>query len=406
MKASLSQRVRQAWELVRGGAEAKAMERIAFGNEGDRIFRVRMPGSHYNYSAEAGTLWMNSAVAIGLGWIADNFPVPKLRVDGESDGRPRGPISGHPLTQLIHRPNSEYDAFTLWQATVLSYIVDGNAYWIKARGQNGRPLELWWRPHWQIEPIYPEDGSQFISHYEYRINGRAVQLDRSDVIHFRDGIDPHNERKGFSRIKALVREICADNEANTFTVGILKNMGVPGLMISPPEGERINDYDVQSIKDRFREEFSGDHRGGVLVNPTGARLERVGFSPEDLALDQIRRVPEARICAALRLPPQVLGLTSGEISKTYTNYAEARRAAYQDCLIPLQQRFAEILNQQLLTDLGDPEHEHVHWDYSGVDALREIQDATARNAASLFKDGLISRDEARTMIGLAPSETL
>src|SRR3546814_14292914 len=84
--------------------------------------------------------------------------------------------------------------------------LDGNAYWMIVRNGLGRPAELWYIPHWLIEPKWPANGSVFISHYVYSPGGGAasMEIDPAAVIHFRHGLHPHNPRKGLSHGSASV----------------------------------------------------------------------------------------------------------------------------------------------------------------------------------------------------------
>ena len=113
-----------------------------------------LPGSQLDVEELAGDVLLNGAVAICLGWMADNFPEPHLRVTrGTRDGQP-DPVFDHPLPRLIADPNPHYDGDALWAATVMSYAAHGNAYWLKVRDAEGygRPVELWYLPHWQVTP--------------------------------------------------------------------------------------------------------------------------------------------------------------------------------------------------------------------------------------------------------------
>jgi len=82
------------------------------------------------------------------------------------------------------------------------------------------------------------------------------------------------------------------------------------------------------------------------------RVDRLGLTPEELALDRLRRIPESRICGALRLPAMLVGLSVGDEQRTFSNYAQARRAGYEDCLGPMHRRFARQLTRDLLKELG------------------------------------------------------
>ena len=47
------------------------------------------------------------------------------------------------------------------------------------------------------------------------------------------GIDPNNTRKGLSPLASLYREIFTDDEAANMTASLMRNIGVPGVVLSP-----------------------------------------------------------------------------------------------------------------------------------------------------------------------------
>ena len=91
-------------------------------------------------------------------------------------------------------------ATTLYGLGLLSYHLDGNAYWIKVRNaRGGVPTALWYEPHWSIKPHFPADGSAIIDYYERNINGFTQKIPPENVVHFRNGLNPANSRYGWLR---------------------------------------------------------------------------------------------------------------------------------------------------------------------------------------------------------------
>jgi hypothetical protein len=78
------------------------------------------------------------------------------------------------------------------------------------------------------------------------------------------------------------------------------------------------------------------------------KVEQFGFSPEQLLLRELRRIPEERVTAVLGVPAIVAGLGAGLDRSTFTNMAEAREAAYESGIIPTQRIIAEDIRFQLL----------------------------------------------------------
>jgi HK97 family phage portal protein len=365
-----------------------------------------LPSARYDYAREAGVLWQNSIVSIVLGWLQRTFPEPRLQVcDEDPESGDLSPVAGHPLLALLRRPNGYHTDWDLWKATVLSYVVDGNAYWMKARAAYGmgQPVQLWYVPHFTIAPVWETDGGGFIDYYCYRVNGVDYRVDPKWIVHFRNGIDPLNTRRGLSPLAALLREICGENEAANMTAAIMRNVGIPGLVVSPtdPKAE-IPPKAGEAIKAKFQSEFTGENRGSALVLNNSMKVDMPGWSPRDMMVDFLRKVPEERISAALGVPAGLAGLGAGLDRNTYSNYAEAREAYVENTLMPMQSEFARTLDCQLLTDYEDPttlEVRRVCWDYSKVRVLQEDKGALHDRERADFQAGLTSQEEARQATG-------
>lgn len=379
------------WSGVGGGNFASA------GGLYSRWWRQLLPQARFDFEAYAGDTWRNSAIAIGLAWIADNFAEPKPLVYYQGrDGHDR-PLDNHDFYNLAANPNDGYDWDVLCGATVLSIMCDGNGYWRKVFSRAGLPVGLWYIPHWQMFPQWPTDGSAYITGYTYVVDGKKFPLRRDEVVHFRIGLDPYNTRVGLTPIRAVLREIATDNDAAGFLSAIMRNMGVPGLVISPADGATIEADEQEVIRQQWREDTTADNRGNTVVAPVGVKIEKVSFTPREMMIGEAVVGAEARILAAMKLSPLLFDLPSSNGSRSYANKAEARRGAYEDCLIPLQKSFARQFTRQMPEIFGP--RERMGWDYRGVQALKDDAKAVAERATKLFESSVITRARALTMIG-------
>jgi HK97 family phage portal protein len=356
-----------------------------------------------NFPELVGNGSSNSAAVACALWACRAFPEAPVVVYRKLPKNQRELIDNYPLSQLIRRPNPFYSGSLLWHATLAEYIFDGNAYWLKVRNQRGQPIMLWWVPASTMTPKWPDDGTEYISHYEYNPNGdKKFDYDPKDVVHFRFGVDPANIRKGLSPVKSVLRDIYTDDEAFNFTASILSNLGVPGLVISPAAGISINQPEADRLKILVKDKFSGDNRGDPLVLGKAGSVTVVGYNPQQMDLGTIHQKVEERISAVMGIPAIVAGLGAGLNRSTFANFKEAREAAYESFLIPNWRNFAEEIDTQLLPDFGDPEKLESGFDISRVRALQEDQDALHTRAGNDYKNGIATLDEARIAAGYEP----
>ena len=337
------------WPSIGGG-----YSNYGSGRRGSGMMSWFLPGTRQDWVIKAGDLWKNSVVSLCLNWIVMSVPEAKLVVKVKTDKGIDIEIPGHPVTQLLKRPNRYVSLNSTMAGMVISWFCDGNTYLRKLRSNSGQVIELIYVPHYQMWPRWNEDGSKFISYYEYSVNGVIEEVHVDDVIHIRNGIDPDNIRKGLSPLKAQLRQICQDNENSTFGAVLMENFGIPGLMISADDpnadiGELANPDSEQSKQFTriLQARTVGDERGKPIFAPVGVKIEKLGFSPEELVLDKLIAQPAWRICSAFNINSLVVGLPN-ENQGTYDNFEQAERGAWNNCIIPMLSVFCEELSRQLL----------------------------------------------------------
>lgn len=365
-------------------------------------------------AARSGPAWENSCVAIGLDWIVANFPQADLVVEESDASGAWSRVDDDPMVALLADPTPSFGAYDfhgLWAGALLSCLCDGNGYWLKARDATDAVRELWWVPHDSIIPFRPSPTSPDY-YYLYRVflPGRTepvVQVyDPRDVVHFKHGPpDPCDDLKACAPLRRCLNEVATDTEVGAYTAAVLYNRGVPGIVAIFEDRKQFTQPQIDDIKDGLKRSFTGRNRGDTAVITGPIRLEYPGASPDDMALDKISRIPEARLCAALGIPPMILGLSVGDTQKSYANQAQAERQAWRR-LRAVQGRMAEAIYRQLLPDFRgeDRSRYRVGWDYTGVEALQDDRDAAARRSVTLYQGGVALRSEARKMVGLPPDE--
>lgn len=383
-----------AFGSVRG---VKSLGRMLFKKNPIRMFGVSR--SAFDYLKDVGDGTGSSTVMAPLLWIARTFPEAPVAM-WRDDGGTEVQVSDHPLLRLLRRPNPFYSGPMLWMATLIDWFVDGNSYWLKIRDKGGRVAELWWCPTSTMEPKGTDD--VFITHYEYRPGNEAINIPVRDVVHFRFGLDGDDPRKGRAALKSVLREVFTDDEAANFTASLLRNMGVPGLMVSPDSENISTPADALATKAFIQEQFTGDRRGGAIVMTAATKVQQFGFSPEQLLLKELRRIPEERVTAVLGVPAIVAGLGAGLDRSTFSNFSEAREAAYEQTIIPTQKTLGEDIWFQLLPDFelqDDIWLWRVGFDLANVRVLQPDQDKLVARLDVGIRGGWVMRSEGRRTMG-------
>lgn len=375
-----------------------------------------LPGSEWDWGREAGDPTFNGVVSIGVNWVKRQLPEPDVCVKRQSAAGAEEIIPDHPLPRFLAEPNPYHDGDEVLAALAQSYLVAGQAYARLVLDNLGRLKELWFVPHWEIAPrwangaqAWPEQSAAYLADYIYRPagSGREILLRPEEVLHLRFDLNPYNSgRTATQPLFALLRSIVSDNEAETYIVALLKNMGIPGHYVGPGSDDPqafIEKTQREELEQLWVTKFGGDNRGKPLVASHKLDIKQLGLGPEQLRLEKIRQIPTYRILAALGLHPSLVGLDLGTGTGAFDTGGQTdavRRQGFEDCIAPMLARFALGFQRRLLPFLGEPGTETVSFDYSRVRCLQPDMDALFKRYDSAWKSGWVKRSEARSAVGL------
>jgi len=360
----------------------------------------RLPGSLRDWSKEAGDLGLNSIISISMDFYIRNWTQAKFKVKKQINANEFEYID-HPIIDLLNNPDKSVTGSVFWSYVVQDYKLLGNAFVRKIR-VGGEVVRLQYLPADMMKP-YTENKND-ISYWVYTVDGESFRISVEDIIHFKYLRDPDNIFLGRSPITSVLREIATDNAASSTAFGLMKNNALPSIILGPDASDftvDISPDDARTVKKRLMQDFVGDNAGGVAVMTGAYKLDRISWSPEEMVLDKIRKMPEERIVAAMGLNVMVLGLGSGLEHSTYSNYERAQQAAWEDGMIPLQNQIIEVLNNTLMYEFSETtSQDTLCFDYSNVKALADDVVTQSSRAERLFVSGICTRAEAKRIAGL------
>jgi HK97 family phage portal protein len=309
--------------------------------------------------------------------------------------RSKAELPDHPLRRLIEHPNPFMSEADMFGAILIHQRIAGVSYWEKVRSRAGQVVQLWpLRPDW-VKPIPSSIAG--ISHYEYCVPGmKPIKLAVEDVLDFKL-FDPVDFWGGLSPSKVAARVGNIDNAITDFLKLFLENGGVPpGLLKSKL---KLSDPDVADIRRRWKDRYGG-YKNWLepAVLDMDAEYQKTGLDFREMGFDVLDARSEARICSVYRVPPILVGAKVGLDKATYSNYAEARKAFWQDALMPAYKHLRDELYNDLASEFG--EDIDLRWDYSEVPALQEDKNAKWQRATAAFSAGFITANDARREVGL------
>lgn len=306
-------------------------------------------------------------------------------------------LDKHPLIDLLTRPNPQQGRTRFFRETMLYKMVGGNAYIMRVGPVDitRPPLELYnLRPD-MVKPI--SDGTlQGIKHYERDLgNGRKEQIKPELILHL-DDFDPLAQLTGPSPMQPGAKSVDQNNESRGHNVKLLQNGARLSGVLSTEQP--MSEAEHTRMSDLIRERFGGSKKAGeILLAAGGLKWQDMGISPKDMDWLEGMKLSAREIAIVYAVPPELVGDSS---NKTYSNYQEARQAFYQETILPVLDYLRDELNNWLVPLYGDG----IYLDYNSddIEALQEDRDKVHTRVQKDYTSGIITRNEARDMLGLEP----
>lgn len=318
---------------------------------------------------------------------------------GVMQHQPGGPniewVEEHPVHQLLQSPNPFYSRRLFLQFLVWRLLSTGEYFVWKWRNRY-EITELWPVPTSWVN-VKTGKSNELISGYSIRQDrGERKPIQAQDMV--RQWMpDPASTWKAFGPLHGLSRDVQTEERRQNLLGELLKNLNVPGLVISRPN--EFTPKQKQGIRAALTGRLGEGGRGRHLILGGGGNVDILN-PLKDLDTEGLMASTEPRICAAFGIPPILVGARIGIEHSTYSNYEQARKSFYRETMRPLWQGLADGLTKGLLTDEGAEGTLRIGFDLSRVPELQKDLAGEADRAATLFQRGLATRNEAREIAGL------
>mgnify|MGYP003132115627 FL=1 len=317
-------------------------------------------------------------------------------------------LETHPLISLMDRPNPMQSYSEFFNALYGFLLLSGNAYVLKVGAEGGLPRELHLlRP----DRIVIKGGtSQFPDRYDYMINGRVKEsylVDQdtgfSQLKHIKLW-NPMDDFYGCSPLTAAAVEVDQHNLASKHNINLLNNGARPsGAVIFKPKDDagfavNLNETQRQQLLTDLNNRFTGSGNAGRPMLLEGDfDWKEMGLSPKDMDFINLKHMSATDIALCFGVPSQLVGVPDAQ---TYANVAEARLALYEETIIPHIKLIESDFNEWLVPQFD--ERLNLAFDTESIPALAERKRKTYENIVSAVNAGIMTRNEAREIIGLNP----
>jgi len=310
-------------------------------------------------------------------------------------------LEGTELHKLLERPNAA-QSYSSWISELIAFgKLTGNRYIYGIAPETGinqgKYKELYVMPS-QIMEIVSGGIMQPVQKYRIEYQG-AYDIPAEDICHIKD-FNPYYDGTGShlygqSPLRAGLRSLTTNNEAVQTGVKYLQNQTARGILTSD-EGD-LNEVQAQQLKDKFRKNFQGaNNAGDVIITPKKLSWVNFGLNAADVSLIEQYNASIKDLCNIYAVPVQLLNNTE---SSTYNNMKEAKKALYQNCVIPELNKIRDELNRWLVPKFGDKLF--IDFDYS---AIPELQEENEKVVDQLSKAWWVTPNEKRRVMNYGVDE--
>ncbi len=256
-------------------------------------------------------------------------------------------VTTHPVLDLLKRPNPLQSGCDLLRAKVGFLMISGNSYdeQVTVRGEARELYTL--RPD-RMKVI--EGANGIPAGYVYEVNGRTAKWEvdprtlQSDIRHLKL-FNPLNDWYGMAPIEAGAFAIDQHNQSMEWMQALLQNSARPSGALVTKDAQSLGDEQFARLKASIEENYSGARNAGrPMLLEGGLTWQAMGLSPDDMAIIDSKHSSARDVALTFGVPPQLLGIPG---DNTYSNYAEARLAFWEDTVIPLLEMIAADWSQWL-----------------------------------------------------------
>lgn len=330
--------------------------------------------------------------------VSDAFAsLPLLTFRGEDEA------PAHALAKLLASPNPLQGQDRFLQAVAGWHLITGNS-WIEAVRvrKGGLPMELYAHDPQGWERVLAPDGLPIL----YRFRGDRGSVDfpldsltrKGDVLHV-GGFNPLRDAggNGLSPMAAASRWITLDNTGADLNVTLARGVN-PSLALSFDAS--LSDEEGMRARQMIEDRLADSRRSGLpLITMGKMTVERLSDSLQDMQWTEGMHEAARRICAAWNVPHILV--VPGE--STYANREQAHLELWEHTVLP----FARLLLSDLVPwwrFLYRDDGLDVRIDEDAISALEPRRITARADALAAFKEGVLSLNETRLVLGYGPAE--
>lgn len=205
---------------------------------------------------------------------------------------------------VLTRPNHYQTPQQFRELWILSKLVQGNAYIIKARDTRGRVIALYVLDPARVMPLVSETGDVYYRLYADDLNlisgGDELVVPASEIIHDRC-VCLYHPLIGVPPLAAAWWPGIKNMRILRSSAEFFGNGAQPSGILAAPGA--ISDVTAKRLSEYWNKNFSGSNAGKVAVVGDGLKFEALAARSVDAQMVEQLRYSDEQICQPFGIPP-------------------------------------------------------------------------------------------------------
>jgi HK97 family phage portal protein len=301
------------------------------------------------------------------------------------------------FSPVIRKPNHYQNRIQFYEQWVISKLLQGNTYALKARDERRVVVALYILDPTRVKVLIASDGAVWYELHRDNLSGLgedSIAVPASEIIH--DVMTPlYHPLCGVSPLTACAIPAAQGLAIQANSGKFFANGSMPGGILTAPG--HIDDETAARLKTHWEDKFAGNNVGKIAVLGDGLKFEQLAIRAIDAQLIEQLKWTAETVCSAFHVPSFMVGVGA---APAYNNIEALNQQYYSQCL----QKFFESIELCLDEGLGltEVKSETYGVEFDLDDLLRMDTRTLVEAEARAVGAGIKAPDESRLRLNLGP----
>lgn len=344
--------------------------------------------------------------------IAEDLAQLPVVFEREAGGGEFEPLkrAGGNIVDVWAKMNDEQTEFELKRDLWAHRIASGNAYLVAETFGTKKVRELWLMPPQYVRVI--PGARRKLAAFVFNRSGREESIPGEWVVHFK-GYTPDFEPVGASDLEAIEFQYSTRYDIARLMQLFVRNGGMPAGYFrllgadGKPSTQVLGEPEVKRLQSQVAKLFGGLTAAFKPRILSALSFDRLGLTPNEMALIEQAKLADEDICRALGVPPWMVGVkeSAGKLGDSGGAAAQDRGIYIRNTLLPKIAMFDAVLTERLVPMFGET-GVRARTDTSRLLELSLPLVNSAQQVTALTGGPVLTTNEARKLFGqpLDPGE--